>query len=60
MLKLENKAVLKYERPKILRSISMQPQTLYEISLFKRIQQNILVEKVPVTIKSCILNSLWL
>ena len=51
MLKLENKAVLKYERLRILRSISTQPQTLYEIDSFKRIQQNILGEKIPVTIK---------
>ena len=42
MLKLENKTVLKNERLKTLRSILMQPHTLYKLSPLKRRQRNIL------------------
>ena len=58
MLKFENKAVLKNERLRTLRSILMQPKRLYRLDSTKRIQQNVFRKCVPVicNYKNYILN----
>lgn len=60
MLRLENKAIFKNERLRILRSIFLQPITYYEIDSSTISQQVNFSKVIYTTTKEYILNSHWL